>query len=55
MAGGLDLEQSAGMAPIVGRTGHAFLNDIAHNAVPGTVFDTDGNPATPGTSVVQAD
>jgi Ca2+-binding RTX toxin-like protein len=36
-------------------TGHAFLNDIAHNAVPGTVFDTDGNPATPGTSVVQAD
>ena len=23
--------------------------------MPGTVFDTDGNPATPGTSVVQAD
>ncbi len=37
------------------RTGHAFLNDIAHNAVPGTVFDTDGNPATPGTSVVAPD
>ncbi|WP_137885651.1 peroxidase family protein [Pseudomonas sp. 2FE] len=37
------------------RSGHAFLNDIAHNAVPGTVFDTDGDPATPGTSVVQAD
>ena len=36
-------------------SGHAFLNDIAHNAVPGTVFDTDGNPLTPGTSVVQAD
>ena len=36
-------------------TGHAFLNDIAHNAVPGTTFDTDGNPATPGVSVVQAD
>ena len=27
-------------------TGHAFLDDIAHNAVPGT-FDNDGNPATP--------
>jgi hypothetical protein len=37
------------------RTGHAFLDDIAHNAVPGTVFDTDGLPATPGTSVVQPD
>ena len=37
------------------RTNHAFLDDIAHNAAPGTVFDTDGNPATPGTSVVQAD
>src|SRR5688572_22902854 len=37
------------------RTGHAFLDDIAHNAAPGTVFDTDGNPATPGVSVVQAD
>ncbi len=36
-------------------TGHSFLNDIAHNAVPGTVFDTDGNPATPGTSVVAPD
>jgi Ca2+-binding RTX toxin-like protein len=28
------------------RTGHAFLDDIAHNAAPGT-FDHDGNPATP--------
>ncbi len=28
------------------RTGHAFLDDIAHNAAPGT-FDNDGNPATP--------
>ncbi|RPJ75602.1 MAG: heme peroxidase, partial [Acidobacteria bacterium] len=27
-------------------TGHAFLDDIAHNAVPG-VFDDDNNPATP--------
>ncbi len=27
------------------RTGHAFLNDIAHSAVP--VGDHDGNPATP--------
>jgi|CXWL01.1.fsa_nt_gi Ca2+-binding RTX toxin-like protein len=28
------------------RTGHAFLDDIAHNAAPGTV-DHDNNPATP--------
>ncbi len=28
------------------RTGHAFLNDIAHDAAPGT-FDHDHNPATP--------
>ena len=27
-------------------TGHAFLNDIAHHAAPGT-FDHDNNPATP--------
>jgi Ca2+-binding RTX toxin-like protein len=27
-------------------TGHAFLNDIAHHAAPGT-YDHDGNPATP--------
>jgi Ca2+-binding RTX toxin-like protein len=37
------------------RTDHAFLDDIAHNAAPGSVFDTDGNPATPGVSTVQAD
>ncbi|NOT13936.1 MAG: heme peroxidase [Methylococcaceae bacterium] len=37
------------------RTNHAFLDDIAHNAAPGSVFDTDGNPGTPETSVVQAD
>ncbi|MNK09542.1 Poly(beta-D-mannuronate) C5 epimerase 7 [compost metagenome] len=37
------------------RTAHAFLDDIAHNAVPGTVFDADGNPATPDVLVVQAD
>ena len=54
IAGGLDLNALPGGA-IAQRTGHAFLNDIAHNAVPGTVFDTDGNPATPGTSVVAAD
>ncbi|WP_137819718.1 peroxidase family protein [Pseudomonas sp. 2FG] len=29
------------------RSGHAFLNDIAHHASPG-LFDNDGNPATPG-------
>jgi beta-lactam-binding protein with PASTA domain len=28
------------------KTGHAFLDDIAHHAVPGT-FDNDNNPATP--------
>ena len=28
-------------------TGHAFLDDIAHSAVPGTTYDHDGNPATP--------
>ncbi|MBU1210059.1 MAG: hypothetical protein KJ587_02155, partial [Alphaproteobacteria bacterium] len=36
-------------------TGHAFLDDIAHNAVPGTVYDADGNPATPETAVAEAD
>jgi Ca2+-binding RTX toxin-like protein len=29
------------------RTGHAFLDDIAHNAAPGTMFDHDGLPGTP--------
>lgn len=33
------------------RIGHAFLDDIAHNAVPGTVFDHDNNPATPAIMV----
>ncbi|MFN7103804.1 MAG: peroxidase family protein, partial [Pseudorhizobium sp.] len=37
------------------RTANAFLDDIAHNAVPGTVFDADGDPATPGTLIVGAD
>ena len=54
VAGGLDLNNLPGGA-IAGRSGHAFLNDIAHNAVPGTVFDADGDPTTPGTSVVQGD
>ena len=54
VAGGIDLNNLPGGA-IAGRTGHAFLNDIAHNAVPGTLFDTDNNPATQGMSVVQAD
>ena len=34
--------------------GPAFLEDIAHNANPGTTFDHDGNPATPPVEV-QAD
>jgi Ca2+-binding RTX toxin-like protein len=29
------------------RTGHAFLDDIAHNAIPGGTWDHDGNPGTP--------
>jgi len=33
------------------RTGHAFLDDIAHNAKPGGVADVDGNPATPATAI----
>ena len=33
------------------RTGHAFLDDIAHSAVPGTTYDHDGNPATPAIAV----
>ena len=37
------------------RINHAFLDDIAHDAAPGTVYDTDNNPATPGTSIVQPD
>ncbi len=36
------------------RTGHAFLDDIAHTAVPGTVFDHDNDPLT-AAIVVQAD
>ena len=34
-----------------GGTGHAFLDDIAHHAVPDT-HDTDNNPATPGVQKV---
>ncbi|MFC4171993.1 peroxidase family protein [Microvirga sp. GCM10011540] len=39
------------------RTGHAFLDDIAHNADPGTVFDLDNDPMTrgDGDTPVQAD
>ncbi|VVT34324.1 peroxidase family protein [Rhizobium sp. EC-SD404] len=44
---------NSGLGPI--RTANAFLDDIAHNAVPGTIYDADGNPATPGTLVVAAD
>ena len=43
------------VATVAGRTGHAFLNDIAHNAVPGTVFDPDGPSGPLGEQVVQAD
>ena len=54
VAGGLDLNSLPGGATVA-RTHHAFLDDIAHNAVPGTLYDTDNDPATPGTSVVQGD
>ena len=39
--GGLGVSTSGAL-----RINHAFLDDIAHNAAPGTVYDTDGNPAT---------
>ena len=58
VAGGLDLRtiEVGGVPAIVGRSGHAFLNDIAHNAVPGTVFDPDGPaPGSSGPILVQAD
>ncbi len=35
--------------------GRAFLNDIAHNAAPGTVYDADGSPMTQVTAIVEAD
>jgi len=49
-----NLANPVGVPANATRTGHAFLDDIAHNAKPGTVADVDGNPATPAT-VVQAD
>ncbi|MDB5746972.1 MAG: Hemolysin-type calcium-binding region [Massilia sp.] len=36
------------------RTGHAFLDDIAHTASPGT-YDSDHNPRTPGVQLVADD
>ncbi len=56
--GGFTLVEGNPEAPIslegAVRTGHAFLDDIAHNAAPGTFFDHDGNPGTPMVEV-QAD
>ncbi len=58
VAGGLDINSpaalalalaAAGSADTTGvtvRTNHAFLDDIAHHAAPGT-FDHDNNPGTP--------
>jgi Ca2+-binding RTX toxin-like protein len=37
------------------KTGHAFLDDIAHNAKPGTVFDPDGPAGPLPEQVVAAD
>ena len=36
-------------------TNHAFLNDLAHNAVPGTFYDPDGPAGPLGLQEVQAD
>jgi Ca2+-binding RTX toxin-like protein len=44
--------QAFSVAPM--RTNHAFLDDIAHHAAPGS-FDLDGNPATPGRANQVAD
>jgi Ca2+-binding RTX toxin-like protein len=58
VAGGLDINDPAQVAAALAAAGssftsgsvvrinHAFLDDIAHGANPGT-FDNDGNPATP--------
>lgn len=45
------------LPPTTIRTGHAFLDDIAHNAAPGTAFDLDNDPMTRGDNAtpVQAD
>jgi Ca2+-binding RTX toxin-like protein len=53
-AAGITVPAGATVAFSFASAGRAFLNDIAHNATPGTTFDHDGNPATPSI-VVQAD
>jgi len=40
---------NGGLGPV--RTDHAFLDDIAHNAVPVGTFDHDGNPGTPNIAI----
>lgn len=45
---------TAGMTVSAVRTGHAFLDDIAHSAVPGTTYDDDNDPTTPPV-LVEAD
>ncbi|HZH50954.1 MAG TPA: peroxidase family protein, partial [Microvirga sp.] len=45
-SGSSTIEISDGQTISAVRTGHAFLDDIAHSAVPGSV-DHDRNPATP--------
>ncbi|MEJ5989219.1 peroxidase family protein [Ramlibacter sp. PS3R-8] len=52
VAGGLDIHNLPdidGHPTTAGRTGHAFLNDIAHNAAP--VFDASGHLAPDGDHV----
>jgi Ca2+-binding RTX toxin-like protein len=46
-----NLAAPVSVSPDVLRTGHAFLDDIAHNAKPGGVADVDGDPATPATAI----
>ncbi|WP_147022869.1 peroxidase family protein, partial [Microvirga aerophila] len=58
MINGGPTETSVGQplaASLANSAGRAFLNDIAHNAAPGTVYDADGNPVTQTTAVVQPD
>ncbi len=44
---------NGGAGPVL--TIHAFIDDIAHNAVPGTEYDADGSPMTQVTAVVVPD
>ncbi|VVS97187.1 peroxidase family protein [Rhizobium sp. EC-SD404] len=53
-AAGITVPAGASVAFSFASAGRAFLNDIAHNAAPGTTYDHDGSPSTPNI-VVQPD